>query len=89
MGESVEVNAVQFKDFDHVLYMQIHVANLYRNAHHMTVDDFVKLDRRTDLLSFVADAYEPFHLTGDPGILEEVDDYVRDALADKTAHVGT
>jgi hypothetical protein len=27
------------------------------------------------------DAYEPFHLTGDPGILEEVDDYVRGALA--------
>jgi hypothetical protein len=37
--------------------------------------------RKTDLLPFVAVAYEPFHLTGDPGILEEVDDYVRGALA--------
>jgi hypothetical protein len=70
-----------FENFDHVLYMQIRVANLYRQAHEMTIDDFLKLDRETDLLEFIADAYELFHLTGDPGILEEVDDYVRGALA--------
>jgi hypothetical protein len=66
-----------FENFDHVLYMQIRVANLYRKAHNMSVSDFLKLDRDTDFLLFVADACEPFHLTGDPGILEEVDDYVR------------
>jgi len=70
-----------FENFDHVLYMQIRVANLYRKAHEMTIEDFLKLDRKTDLLPFVADAYEPFHLTGDLGILEEVDDYVRCAEA--------
>jgi hypothetical protein len=75
------VTAMPFKNFDHVLYMQIRVANLYRKAHQMTIEDFLKLDRQIDLLPFVADAYEPFHLTGDPGILEEVDDYVRGALA--------
>jgi len=47
----------------------------------MSVAEFLILDRKTDLLSFVADAYEPFHLTGDLGILEEVDDYVRGALS--------
>jgi hypothetical protein len=70
-----------FENFDHVLYMQIRVANLYRKAHKMTIDDFLKLDRKTNFLAFVADAYEPFHLTGDLGILEEVDDYVRESLA--------
>jgi hypothetical protein len=74
------VQAMPFENFDHVLYMQIRVANLYRKVHQMTIDDFLKLDRQTDLLPFVADAYERFHLTGDPGILEEVDDYVRGAL---------
>ena len=63
-------------DFDHVLYMQIRVANLYRNAHGMSVSDFLELDRKTDFLPFVADAYEPFHLTGDPGILEEIDEFL-------------
>jgi hypothetical protein len=66
-----------FENFDHVLYMQIRVANLYRKARQMSIDDFLKLDRETDLLSFIAVAYESFHLTGDPGILEEVDDYAR------------
>ena len=61
--------------------MQIRVANLYRKAHNLSVDEFLKLDRKTDFLPFVANAYEPFHLTGDPGILEEVDGYVRGALA--------
>jgi hypothetical protein len=70
-----------FENFDHVLYMQIRVANLYRKAHNLSISDFLQLDRKTDLLPFVADAYEPFHLTGDPGILEEVYDYVRGALA--------
>ena len=69
-----------FDNFDHVLYMQIRVANLYRKANNMSVGDFIKLDRKTDFLPFVADSYEPFHLTGDPGILEEVDDFVRRAL---------
>ena len=70
-----------FENFDHTLYMQIRVANLYRKAHKMSVDEFLKLDRMIDILPFVANAYEPFHLTGDPGILEEVDDYVKEALA--------
>jgi hypothetical protein len=75
------MTVMPFENFDHVLYMQIRVANLYRKAHNMSVGDFLKLDRETDLLPFVADAYELFHLTGDPGILEEVDEYVRGALA--------
>ena len=61
--------------------MQIRVANLYRNVYKMTISDFLKLDRKTDILTFVADAYEPFHLTGGTGIIEEVDDYVRSVLA--------
>jgi len=69
-----------FENFNHILYMQIRVANLYRKVHNMPVDEFLKLDRKIDLLSYVADAYEPFHLTGDAGILEEVDDYVRGTL---------
>jgi hypothetical protein len=70
-----------FENFDHVLYMQIRVANLYCKTHNISISEFLKLDQQTDFLSFVADAYESFHLTGDPGILEEVDDYVRGSLA--------
>jgi hypothetical protein len=75
------MTAMPFENFDHVLYMQIRVANLYRRVHNMSIGDFLKLDRETDFLPFVADAYESFHLTGDPGILEEVDDYICGAQA--------
>jgi hypothetical protein len=81
MGKSVGGSIMPFENFDHVLYMQIRIANLYRKAHNMTIDDFLKLDMDTDLLPFIADAYEQFHLTGDPGIIEEIDDYVRGILA--------
>ncbi|MCL2152622.1 MAG: hypothetical protein FWH57_06655 [Oscillospiraceae bacterium] len=70
-----------FEKLNHILYMQIRIANLYCKAHGLSIGDFLNLDRKTDLLLFVADAYEQFHLTGDLGILEEVDDYVRVALA--------
>ena len=70
-----------FENFDHVLYMQIRVANLYRRAHEMSISDFLELDRQTNLLLFIADTYEVFHLTGDPGILDEVDDYVQAVFA--------
>jgi len=70
-----------FKNYDHVLYMQIRIANLYRKVHEMTISDLLELDRQTNLLLFIADAYEIFHLTGDDGILDEVDDYVQAALA--------
>ena len=66
-----------FENLDQVLYMQIRVTNLYRNAHNMSIGDFVEFDQKTNLLQFIADAYETFHLTGDLGILEEVDEYVR------------
>ena len=70
-----------FENLNHILYMQIRVTNLYCKARGLSIGDFLKLDRKTDLLLFVADAYETFHLTGDIGILEEVDDYVRGELA--------
>ena len=66
-----------FEKLNHVLYMQIRVANLYCKARDLSIADFLRLDRETGLLMFIADAYELFHLTGDLGILEEVDDYLR------------
>jgi len=57
--------------------LQIFIAGRMR----CTISDFLELDRQTNLLLFVADTYEVFHLTGDPGILDEVDDYVQAVFA--------
>jgi hypothetical protein len=60
------------------LFMQVHIAALYRKRHHLSIERFLELDRQCDFLGFVAKAYEPFHLTGDQGILDEMERYVRE-----------
>jgi hypothetical protein len=44
--------------------------------HGLTPDAFLSLDAEKDILGFLRLGYEPFHLTGDEGILEELDAYV-------------
>jgi len=36
----------------------------------------LELDERSDLLGFLEDGYEPFHLTGVDGIMDEVEQYI-------------
>ena len=36
----------------------------------------VSQNKQKDIISFLRTGYEPFHLTGDEGILEELDEYV-------------
>jgi hypothetical protein len=43
----------------------------------LTPPDFVKLDREYGVLRFIEDGYEPFHLTGTEGVIDEVEDYIR------------
>jgi len=57
-------------------YLQIQIANLYIRRHGITPREFVKLDNECDVLGFLLDGYEPFHLTGEEGVLREVEDYI-------------
>jgi len=42
----------------------------------MTTEAFLALDAEKDILGFLKTGYEPFHLTGDEGIIDEIDAYV-------------
>jgi len=61
---------------DPVLYMQVEVAHLYMKQHNITAQEFLVLDEKYGVLEFIGEAYEPFHLTGDQGILNEVREYI-------------
>jgi len=39
--------------------------------------EFIKLDRDYGILRFIEIGYEPFHLTGTQGVIEEIDEYIR------------
>jgi len=59
-----------------VAYLQAHFARLFMERHGLSAKDFLDLNRKKDILGFLRLGYEPFHLTGDEGVLEELDDYV-------------
>ena len=59
-----------------VAFLQIHISRLFMQRHKLSTEDFLALDAQKDILGFLRLGYEPFHLTGDEGILEELDSYV-------------
>jgi hypothetical protein len=59
-----------------VLYLQMEIARLYRQRHNIDMADFVELDGKYDILGYLELGYEPFHLTGEEGILDEIDQYI-------------
>jgi hypothetical protein len=59
-----------------VLYLQVSIAKLYMKKHCMSVKEFLELDEKFDILGFLKIGYEPFHLTGDMGVLNEVEEYI-------------
>jgi len=61
---------------DPVAFLIAHSSRLYMERHGMTTEAFLALDAEKDILGFLKDGYEPFHLTGDEGILDEIDAYV-------------
>jgi hypothetical protein len=60
-----------------VAHLQTEVAHAYMRERKLKPADFIDLDRKYGILRFIATGYEPFHLTGTQGIIDEVDDYVR------------
>ena len=57
-------------------YLQVQISNLYIRKHGITSQEFLKIDDECDILGFLRDGYEPFHLTGPQGVLREVEDYI-------------
>jgi hypothetical protein len=69
---------------DPVLFLQADVSNEYMRQHDLTPQEFIELDRKHNILRFLEIGYEPFHLTGTQGVVEEVEDYIRRREASAT-----
>jgi hypothetical protein len=61
---------------DPVVFLQAHFSILFMERHKLLPQEFLKLKQKKDILGFLRLGYEPFHLTGDEGVLEELDEYV-------------
>lgn len=60
-----------------VAHLQTEIAHAYMREHNLQPADFVELDQKYGILRFIENGYEPFHLTGTQGVVEEVEDYIR------------
>ena len=60
-----------------VAHLQTEVAHAYMRERKLGPADFIELDRKYGILCFIETGYEPFHLTGTQGIIDEIDDYIR------------
>jgi hypothetical protein len=76
-GDTSENMRINSLPLDPVLFMQTGMAELYRKMEGLSVEEFLSLDEKYDILGFIETGYVPFHLTGDQGILDEIRNYVR------------
>ncbi|MDR1329754.1 MAG: DUF3791 domain-containing protein [Oscillospiraceae bacterium] len=67
---------MEMRAFNNVAYLQAGIAMQYMRRHKLTPSQFVEMDRKYKLLHFLEIGYEPFHLTGDEGVLDELDELV-------------
>jgi len=63
-----------------ILYMQAGIANLYMKKRKLSPKEFLRLDKKIDILGFIREGYDVFHLMGDQGILDEIEEYVSGAV---------
>ena len=65
-----------YKNLDQETYLQVQISNYYIRKHGISPQEFIQLDDDCDILGFIRDGYEPFHLMGPEGVLREVEDYI-------------
>ena len=67
---------MQSLKFNEIAYFQIGIARKYMRWHNLTPLQFVERDKQYHILRFLEIGYEPFYLTGDEGVLDEIDEIV-------------
>ena len=71
---------MEMRKFNDVAYFQVGIARKYMRRHNLTPLQFVERDKQYHILHFLEIGYEPFHLTGDEGVLDELDEIVAEQL---------
>ncbi|GHU60810.1 hypothetical protein AGMMS49975_29900 [Clostridia bacterium] len=65
-----------------IVYLQVHIYREFIKRHNLSINEFLALDEKIHLLDLLREGYEPFHLTGTEGVLEEIDEYCKEHLAE-------
>ena len=60
-----------------VLYLQTEISQLYMKRHNLKPAEFLEMDKKHGILKFLETGFEPFHLTGPEGVLNELEEYIK------------
>ncbi|MDR1676839.1 MAG: DUF3791 domain-containing protein, partial [Deltaproteobacteria bacterium] len=77
------------RKFNEVAYFQVGIARKYMRRHDLTPLQFVERDKQYHILHLLEVGYEPFHLTGDEAVLDELDEIVAEQQAARSAGAST
>ncbi len=61
---------------DAVLNMQLMLIPILANAWHVSLIQLSELFRKYDVLNYIDVCYEAYNSTGNPGIVEDIRDYI-------------
>ena len=53
------------------------VVELFKKRNNLSSDEFIELNGRYSILEFIAEHYESFHLSGNEGILEDINEHIK------------
>jgi len=69
---------MEFRAFNNIAFLQAGIALKFMRRHNLTPLQFVTMDKEYHILHLLEVVYEPFHLSGDEGILDELDEIIAD-----------
>ena len=58
-------------------YLMISVADYLMSRWNIGLTDFLHMDTSYGILDYLILGYEPFHLTGNEGIAEEIEEFIK------------
>ncbi len=62
---------------DRIINMQVFTTMYLMEKWGIDSQKFLKLDEKYGILEYIRLCYEPFHLTGDEGIAEEIEEWIK------------
>jgi len=74
-------------DLNNKLFLQVEIAHLYMQRHNLTTEQFLEHDREYGILDFLEIGYEPYHLTGAEGVVDEIDAIIAKQQAAENAQI--
>ena len=63
---------------DNIIYLQVSMSGFLINRWGITPEKFVEFDGKYKILWYIRLCYETFHLTGDEGIAEEIEQFIKE-----------